>query len=47
MAEQSFANHTHRPTHTVIVWLFALVALILMVQADARRRHARLGDCLR
>ena len=32
MAEQSFANHTHRPTHTVIVWLFALVALILMVQ---------------
>jgi hypothetical protein len=32
MAEQSFANHAHRPTHTAIVWLFALVALILMVQ---------------
>jgi Family of unknown function (DUF6526) len=32
MAEQSFANHAHRPTHTMIVWLFALVALILMVQ---------------
>ena len=40
MAEQSFTNHTHRPTHTAIVWLFALVALILMVQqlrgADTR-----------
>lgn len=40
MAEQSFANHAHRPTHTAIVWLFALVALILMVQqmrgADTR-----------
>jgi hypothetical protein len=32
MAEQSFANHAHRPIHTTIVWLFALVALILMVQ---------------
>jgi hypothetical protein len=32
MAEQSFKNHTHRPTHTAIVWVFALVALILMVQ---------------
>jgi Family of unknown function (DUF6526) len=32
MAEQSFASHAHRPTHTAIVWLFALVALILMVQ---------------
>jgi Family of unknown function (DUF6526) len=32
MAEQSFTNHAHRPIHTTIVWLFALVALILMVQ---------------
>ena len=32
MAEQSFKNHAHRPIHTTIVWLFALVALILMVQ---------------
>ena len=32
MAEQSFTNHAHRPTHTAVVWLFALVALILMVQ---------------
>ena len=32
MAEQSFKNHAHRPIHTAIVWLFALVALILMVQ---------------
>jgi len=31
MAEQSFQNHAHRPTHTVIVWLLALVALIMMV----------------
>lgn len=40
MAEQSFANHAHRPTHTVMVWLFALIALVLMVQqlrgADTR-----------
>ena len=32
MAEQSFKSHAHRPIHTTIVWLFALVALILMVQ---------------
>jgi len=32
MAEQSFKNHAHRPTHTAVVWLFALIALILMVQ---------------
>lgn len=31
MAEQSFANHAHRPTHTVIVWLLGLAALVLMV----------------
>jgi hypothetical protein len=31
MAEQSFANHTHRPTHTGIVWILGLVALVLMV----------------
>jgi len=30
MAEQSFKNHAHRPTPTVIVWLLALVALVLM-----------------
>jgi hypothetical protein len=29
MAEQSFQSHAHRPTHTAVVWLFALVALIL------------------
>ena len=32
MAEQSFASHAHRPIHTTVVWLFALVALVLMVQ---------------
>lgn len=30
MAEQSFANHAHRPTHTVVVWLLALAALVLI-----------------
>jgi flagellar biogenesis protein FliO len=29
MAEQSFENHAHRPTHTAVVWLLALIALIL------------------
>ena len=33
MAEQSFASHTHRPIHTAVVWLFAMVALVLMVQS--------------
>src|SRR6188508_2110508 len=32
MADQSFASHTHRPTHTGIVWILAIVALALMVQ---------------
>jgi hypothetical protein len=31
MAGQSFENHAHRPTHTGVVWLMALVALILIV----------------
>ena len=30
MAEQSFQNHYHRPTHTGIVGLLGLAALILM-----------------
>jgi len=33
MADQSFASHAHRPIHTTVVWLFALVALVLMVQS--------------
>jgi hypothetical protein len=32
MAEQSFKSHAHRPTHTAIVWLFALLALIFEIQ---------------
>jgi hypothetical protein len=32
MAEQSFKNHTHRPTHTAVAALFALLALIFMVR---------------
>lgn len=32
MAEQSFQSHAHRPVHTTIVWLFALVALVLIVR---------------
>lgn len=27
MAEQSYANHTHQPVHTAIVWALALFAL--------------------
>jgi hypothetical protein len=30
MAEQSFQSHAHRPTHTGIVWLLGLAALVLM-----------------
>ena len=30
MAEQSFQSHGHRPTHTGIVWLLGLAALVLM-----------------
>lgn len=29
MAEQSFENHVHLPTHTAVAWLFALGALVL------------------
>ena len=32
MAEQSFKSHAHRPIHTTVVWLFALIALGLMIQ---------------
>jgi type VI protein secretion system component VasK len=32
MAEQSFQNHAHRPTHTALAGLFALLALIFMVR---------------
>lgn len=31
MSEQSFESHTHRPTHTAVVWLLALLALIFEV----------------
>jgi hypothetical protein len=40
MAEQSFKSHTHRPTETAVVWLFSLIALILMVQ-QFRGRETR------
>lgn len=35
MAEQSFQSHAHRPTHTAIVWLFALIALVLWFRNPA------------
>jgi Family of unknown function (DUF6526) len=41
MAEQSFQNHAHRPTHTVITWLFALLALIFMIQSMYFGREMR------
>jgi|SRR5690349_10487171 len=40
MAEQSFKSHAHRPTETAVVWLFSLIALILMVQ-QYRGRETR------
>ena len=33
MTEQSFQSHVHRPTHTGIVWLLAVIALALIVMA--------------
>lgn len=33
MAAQSFDSHAHRPTHTAVVWLFALIALVLWFRA--------------
>jgi len=32
VSEQSFANHTHRPTETGLAFLFALLALIVVVR---------------
>jgi hypothetical protein len=32
MAEQSFQNHTHRPTQTAVAGLFALLALIFIIR---------------
>lgn len=34
MAEQSFESHAHRPTHTAIVWLLALLALIFEIMTS-------------
>ena len=31
MAEQSYANHAHRPTLTTIAGLFTVVAIVLLV----------------
>ncbi len=31
MAEQSYANHAHRPTLTTVAGLFTLVAIVLLV----------------
>jgi hypothetical protein len=33
VSEQSFKNHAHRPVHTALVGLFALIALVLLVKA--------------
>jgi hypothetical protein len=41
MAEQSFQNHTHRPTHTAVTWLFAVLALYFMVQTIYFGREMR------
>jgi hypothetical protein len=31
VAEQSFEHHAHRPMHTTVLWLMALVALALII----------------
>jgi hypothetical protein len=41
MAEQTFQNHTHQPTHTGIVWLFALMALIFEIMTTFFGRELR------
>ena len=33
MADQSFQNHAHRPTHTAVAGFFAMGALVLQVMA--------------
>ncbi len=33
MAEQSFQNHAHRPIHTAIAFLFAVLALYFIVRS--------------
>lgn len=32
MAEQSYQNHAHRPILTTVLWVFSIVALVLIVQ---------------
>ena len=32
MAEQSYKNHTHNPVHTLVVWVLAAVAFVLVVR---------------
>ena len=41
MADQTFQSHAHRPTHTAITWLFALLALIFMIQTMYFGRELR------
>ena len=41
MADQSFQNHAHRSTHTTVAALFALLALIFMVQTMFFGREMR------
>jgi hypothetical protein len=32
MAEQSFKNHAHRPMHTTVLWMIAMIALVLIIE---------------
>ena len=41
MAEQSFQNHTYRPTATAITWLLALLALTFEIQTAFFGRERR------
>jgi hypothetical protein len=41
MAEQTAANHAHRPTLTLVVWIFALMALTFEIQTTFLGKERR------
>jgi hypothetical protein len=41
VAEQSFKNHAHRPTLTVVAWLFTILALTFEIQTTFFGRERR------
>jgi hypothetical protein len=41
VAEQSAKNHAHNPVHTLVVWLFAILALTFEIQTSFFGRERR------